>query len=287
MTPGEGQQLTLDRMPERLFVCTPSRLATFDCPRRYRFTYVDDPTPPRGLTWAHNSVGAAAHLALYRWWLLPRSQRVPERAIELIERNWPSFGFRDDRQSARVCERLVDQVVSYLADLDPGDEPVGVERTVAIRTRALAFSGRVDRIDDRIGDPDGEVVVVDYKTGARTLTEDDAARSAALALYALAVRRTLRRECRRVELHHLPTRTVAAFEHDDTSLGRHLDRAERTAQRIVAATDALTAGEDPDVAFPPVPTSSCSWCDFRRHCPQGRAAAPEVEPWAGLAPFED
>ncbi|MEO9138243.1 MAG: PD-(D/E)XK nuclease family protein [Jatrophihabitans sp.] len=273
-------------MPARLFVCTPSRLATFECPRRYRFTYVDDPAPTRGMPWAHNSVGAAAHLALHRWWLLPRSQRVPERGVELIEQNWPAFGFRDDRQSARVCERTADQVVAYLADLDPSDEPVGVERTVATRTRALALSGRVDRIDDRVGDPDGEVVVVDYKTGRRELTEDDAAGSAALALYTLAVRRTLRRDCHRVELHHLPTRRVAAFEHDDASLGRHLERAERTAGEIVAATDALAAGEHPDIAFPPIATSACSWCDFRRHCPEGRDASPEVEPWAGLAPFE-
>lgn len=283
-----SEQLSFDQMPERLFACTPSRLAAFDCPRRYRFTYVDQPSPPRGSPWAHNTVGATAHLALHRWWLLPRSQRVPERAVELVERNWPAFGFRDERQSARVCERTADEVAAYLAEqVDPADEPVGVERTVAVRTRGLALSGRVDRIDNRYGDPDGEVVVVDYKTGRRELTEEDAAASAALALYVLGVRRTLRRDCWRVELHHLPTRSIAAFEHDETSLARHLDKAERTAVQIVAATEALAAGEDVDTAFPPVVSSGCSWCDFRRHCPEGRAASPEVEPWAGLAPLKD
>ncbi|MBV9293834.1 MAG: recombinase RecB, partial [Frankiales bacterium] len=40
-------------MPARLFSCTPSRLATWqDCPRRYRFTYVDRPAPPKGPPWA-------------------------------------------------------------------------------------------------------------------------------------------------------------------------------------------------------------------------------------------
>ena len=42
--------------------------------------------------------------------------------------------------------------------------------TVATRTERLAVSGRVDRLDQR-GD---EVVVVDYKTGRRGLTTDDA-----------------------------------------------------------------------------------------------------------------
>ena len=33
-------------------------------------------------------------------------------------------------------------VESYVAGLDPEDEPIGVERTVAIRTETLAASGR-------------------------------------------------------------------------------------------------------------------------------------------------
>ncbi len=51
----------------------------------------------------------------------------------------------------------------------------------------------------------GELVVVDYKTGRHVLTVDDARTSLALALYALAAERVMRRPCRRVELHHLPT----------------------------------------------------------------------------------
>jgi hypothetical protein len=65
----------------RLFVCTPSRLAAFDCPRRYRFAYVDKPAPPKGAPWEHNSVGAIAHLALHRWWSLPLAQRTPEAGV--------------------------------------------------------------------------------------------------------------------------------------------------------------------------------------------------------------
>jgi RecB family exonuclease len=273
-------QLALADMPARLFACTPSRLAAFDCPRRYRMSYLDRPSPSRGAPWAHNTVGAIAHLALHRWWLLPRSQRTADEGAALVERNWQSAGFRDDAQSARACETTAQWVRRYLAtQVDPRDEPVGVERTVATRTRRLAVSGRVDRIDDR----DGELVVVDYKTGRRPPNSDDARGSQALALYVLAVRRTLRRECRRVELHHLPSGTVAAAEHTDESLHRHIERGEHTADDIVAATDTLAAGADPDDVFPPAPSAGCAWCDFRQHCPEGRAAAPQRESWAGLA----
>ena len=45
----QPEQLGFEGMPERLFVCTPSKLTTYeDCPRRYRYAYVDRPTPPKG-----------------------------------------------------------------------------------------------------------------------------------------------------------------------------------------------------------------------------------------------
>jgi RecB family exonuclease len=279
MTAAPTGQLRLAGMPARLFGCTPSRLAAFDCPRRYRFTYLDRPPPPRGQPWAHNTVGATAHLALAKWWAVPPGERSPELGAQLVERNWRSIGFRDDVQSAQARATTAGWVRNYLIAQDARDrEPVGVERTVAACTERLAVSGRVDRIDDR-GD---ELVVVDYKTGRRPLTADDARGSQALALYVLAVRRTLRRMCRRVELHHLPTGTVAAFEHTDASLQRHVQRAEQTAADIVTATDTLAAGADADDVFPPAVSPACAWCDFRKHCPEGRAVSRDLEPWAGL-----
>ena len=44
------------------------------------------------------------------------------------------------------------------------------------------------------------------------------------------------------------------------------------------------AGGDPDVLFPVRTSPLCSYCDFRRSCPQGRAAAPDAQPWSLLAP---
>jgi putative RecB family exonuclease len=273
------EQLILAGMPARLFACTPSRLAAFDCPRRYRFIYLDRPPPPKGAPWAHSMLGATAHVALARWWSLPRPHRTPGHGADLVHDNWQNVGFRDDTQSARAAELTAQWVERYLGQrVDPWSDPVGVERTVATRTERLAIAGRADRIDRR-GD---ELVVVDYKTGRRPPTEDDARGSPALALYALAARRTLRRACRRVELHHLPTGRVAAAEHTEESLQRHLDRAEATAADIQTATETVAAGADPDEVFGPVPSPACSWCDFRRHCPEGRAASPDRLSWAGL-----
>jgi putative RecB family exonuclease len=278
--PGGPVQEELAGMPVRLYPATPTRLLTWlDCPRRYRFAYLDRPMPPKGPPWAHNSVGAAVHSALADWWALPFPRRTPQAGGAAVRRRWLTDGFRDAAQASAARERAVDWVTGYLGYADPGAEPVGVERTVSTPTRTLVLSGRVDRIDAR-GE---ELVIVDYKTGRREPAEQDARSSLALAVYAVAARRTLRRTCRRVELHHLPTGTVAAAEHTPEGLERKVAEAESIGADAARADAGYAAGDTGDAMFPPLTGPACSWCDWRRHCPEGQAAAPEIEPWAGLA----
>jgi len=277
------EQLGFAGMPERLFVCTPSKLGAYeDCPRRYRYSYVDRPTPPKGPPWAHNSLGASVHTALKNWYALSPERRVPESLPTLLKSTWVREGYRDVDQERQAYRRAIAWLESYVATLDPDQEPLGVERVVATKTSVLAFNGRADRIDSRPGPHGPEAVIVDYKTGRSGSAADDARGSQALALYAFAAQRVFRRPCRRVELHHLPTGTVAAHEHTDESLARQLSRAENTARDIIAAEKAVAAGADADAEFPTNPGSVCAWCDFRRTCPAG-ASAPRKETWAAIS----
>ena len=292
------QQLGFEGMPRRLYACTPTRLSTWlDCPRRYRMSYLDRPPPGKGPPWAHNSLGASVHNALAGWWRLRREERTVPAAGDLLERGWIDEGFADSAQSARYRRRARGLVEAYVTGLDPASEPVGVERTVATRSDLIAVSGRIDRLDERRGpDGSGELVVVDYKTGRHVLTVDDARTSLPLALYALAAERVMRRPCRRVELHHLPTGRVLAWEHTDESRARQLRRAEDIAAECAAADERFRGGPDSEQSggpsgppdhqvgeiFPPRPGSWCGWCDYRAHCPEGSAAAEPRRPWDGL-----
>jgi RecB family exonuclease len=320
-----GAQLGFDFETTRLVRVTPSRLATWtDCPRRYRMTYLDRPSPPRGGAWAHNTLGAVVHLALRSLFDLPAADRTPRAAAALVNRHWTSEGFRDAAQAAEYRERAGEWVADYAAEwsasgasidpewsasgasidpewsaggasIDPEWSaggasmdtvaesdvgPVGLEQWVSVATDRILAEGRVDRIDRR----GTELVVVDYKTGRRTPTVEDARSSQALALYALATEHTLRRPCTQVELHHLPSREVLAWRHDRASLREHVRRAEETAADLAAASDELVAGGDAESIFPPRPGPRCSTCHVRRNCPEGRAAAPERTSWALLAP---
>ena len=292
MTSDTTEQLSFGGMPQKLYSCTPTRLATWmDCPRRYRMNYLDRPPLPKGPAWAHNSVGASVHNALAGWWRLPLERRTVSVAGDLLDNGWINQGFADEAQSARQRVRARVMVETYVSTLDPADEPRGVERTVATRTDRIAVSGRIDRLDERPFPEDEpedgtELVVVDYKTGRHLLTTGDARSSLALAVYAVAAARSLRRTCHRVELHHLPTGNVLAWEHTDDTLARHLRRAEDIAAECAAADEAYRGGlpaERYDEVFAPRTSPGCGWCDFRQHCPEGQAASSSHKPWDGLA----
>lgn len=272
-----GQQ-GLFPLPQRLFSCTPSKLVTYEeCPRRYRYAYLDRPTPPKGPPWAHNSLGLSVHAALRSWYGLPAAGRDAGRFAVLLRAAWVGEGYRDREQEAGCFATALEWLERYATGLDPADEPVGLERVVAAKTARLAISGRVDRIDRR-GD---ELVIVDYKTSRAAPTVEQARGSLALAVYAYAAQRVFRRPCRLVELHHLPTGTVSAAEHTDASLERHIARAEATAADATAAAEALTDGADPDTAFAALPGRQCQWCDFRRICPHAQQPV-QLEPWASI-----
>ena len=283
------EQLGFEGMPRRLYSCTPTRLTTWlDCPRRYRMSYLDRPVPPKGPPWAHNSLGASVHNALAGWWRLPLARRTVDAAGALLGQGWITEGYGSDAQSARYRDWARRMVEAYVTGLDPADEPVGVERTVATRTDVIAVSGRIDRLDARpSADGEGtELVVVAYKTGRHVLSVDDTRSSLALALYAIAAARVLRRDCRRVELHHLPTGQVLSWEHTEESLLRHLRRAEEVAVECAEADERMRAPLPPDEydeVFPPRPSPACGWCDYLRHCREGQAVAVARRPWDGLA----
>ncbi|GAA6524473.1 PD-(D/E)XK nuclease family protein [Intrasporangium sp. DVR] len=266
-------------MPTPLYPASPSRLlAWLDCPRRYRMQYLDRPRPPARPQRAHTSVGITTHNVLRDFWDLPPVRRTPEGVAELVRSSWIDVGFRDPEQSAAWRQRVRESVVDYLRGSDRDRQPVGLERSVALRTESIAVTGRVDRLDDR----DGELVVVDYKTGRQVPTEEDARTSLPLALYAAGAARTFRRPCVRVELHHVPSRTVVAHEHTQESLARKVTEAESIATDLRRA-DAEFAEQGVEApSFAPRPSPLCTWCDFRAHCPEGQHMGPEKSDWAGL-----
>lgn len=266
-------------MPRRLYSASPSKLlAWLDCPRRYRMQYLDRPRPAVRSRRAHTSVGVATHNALRDFWDLAPVDRTPTAVERLVRQSWIDVGFRDPDQSAHWRARTTERVTEYLRGIDRDQQPLGVERTVALHTETLAVTGRVDRLDDR----GGELVVVDYKTGRARLTDDDARTSLPMALYAVAVAGMFRRPCARVELHHLSKGEVLGHVHTPDTLARKVAEAESIAADLRKADADFAERGVESPLFGPQVSPMCTWCDFRAHCPEGQRVGPEKSDWAAL-----
>ncbi len=84
----------------------------------------------------------------------------------------------------------------------------------------------------------------------------------------------MRMKCTKVELHHLPSETVVAYDHSPESLNRHIKRAESIAREVQA--EALKPESESN--YRPNPSALCGYCDFARICPD--ASVEPVKPWA-------
>ena len=275
-------------MPTRLFVCTPTQAgsrsltasastATPTWRRRGRRRVRRGRTTrsARSSTRCSPTSSVAGRLPAVR-----RTKSSPRCAS-----SWRSEGFRDERAVAGLA-RSID---GHGAGLPARPRPV-LRTASGWSARspsppsgprcAAAWTGIDDARPRRSGGT--ELVIVDYKTGRRPLTSDGCASSLAMALYVLGARRVLHKPCTRVELHHLPTNTVAAADHDrrvarpPPAPGR-VDRRRRRRGRGSAGAKGLTPAEA-DEAFPPEPSALCGWCDFARICPQGRRSPHPATP---------
>jgi RecB family exonuclease len=247
---------------------TPTKLDVWlECPLRYRMKYVERILVDGA--WAHRSMGNAIHAALRDWFDLDAAG--PGQAAELVNQHWSILGFADAAQSQQWRDIAAAMVEQYCRT-HPAPPPHSRERTLSALGASVRVSGRVDRIDDRNGD----LVIVDYKTGKQVPTDDDARVSRALAIYAAVAQRTLRRPVFDVELHHVPSGVVARHRHTPESLSRQMSRVESIGRDITVAEESGT-----DADFPARPGPLCGWCDYREHCAQA-AAVPAQPRWAGL-----
>ena len=257
-------------MDRRLVAVSPTKLDVWQqCAFRFRLQYVDK-VPVTG-RWAHQSMGIAVHAALRDWFdIEDLRERSGEAAAGLVRQHWSDLGFRDEEQSARWREIAADMVARYCRE-HPAPVPFSRERSLGALGEYVTISGRIDRIDER----DGELVIVDYKTGATIPTQDDVKVSRALAIYAIVAERSLHRPARVVQLHHVPSGVVVEHRHTDESLARQLSRVDAMGRDMAVA---IAAGDE---AFATSPGPLCGWCDYRELCPDSGTVPPQ-SPWAGL-----
>jgi putative RecB family exonuclease len=269
---------------------SPSKVSSFtDCALAFRLNAIDRiPEPPS----PHTAKGTLVHAALERlFWHHEAGSRSAEAAHAEVDHAWaaleddPEFaglGLDETQRRAFVADAhgLVD---NYLRLEDPDAvDTVGVELSLEAHLDGPVLRGIIDRLD--IG-PDGELVVVDYKTGRVPSERNEQARLGGVHFYALLCEAVLGRRPARVRLLYLrEPLSIEAVPTEQTVRG-----SRRRAGAVWQAIERACAAED----FRPKPSALCSWCSYQPLCPAVGgvlpafpARLPDSAPAAGEAVVE-
>jgi putative RecB family exonuclease len=243
---------------------SPSKVSSFrDCALAFRFTAIEH-LPDHATVWTVK--GTLVHSALEGlFWNHPQGSRSPAAAAAELDAawtalqddaDWLSLGLGADEADAFRADAS-QLVANYFALEDPDEiTPVGIELTLEARLDDVRLRGILDRLDRT---PDGELVVVDYKTGRAPSPAFEQPRMAGVQLYALLCQEVLGRRPVQVKLLHLKEPIVITTEPTDQGL---------KGQRIktLAVWRAIErACQDED--FRPKTGPLCRFCRFRDFCP--------------------
>ncbi len=260
---------------------SPSKISAFKhCPLAFRFSVIDQlPEPPSPAA----SKGTLVHRALERLMLHRPEERTVEVALadlalardELAEHpEFAGLALTADEleefhaQAAALLQR-------YFEIEDPTTvRPIGLELRMSVQVGNLKLRGIIDRLEL---DPDGELVVTDYKTGGVPLVGREQDRLGGVHFYSLLCERLLGRRPVRIQLMYLSKPEIISTRPSEQSV----TGTERLALALYAALERACERED----FRPNTSRLCDWCAFRAYCPAwGGDPARAVELLAPLAP---
>jgi putative RecB family exonuclease len=243
---------------------SPSKVSSFkDCALAFRFSVIDRlPEPPS----PQMVKGTLVHSALEGlFWDHRRGRRTPEAAESSLVKAWDAL--RDDPEFLEL-DLPVSEHDAFLADArslvanyfqleDPNAiDAVGVELLLEAEIGGLRLRGIIDRLDVT---PEGDFIVIDYKTGRVPSEMQEHSRLGGVQFYALLCEEVLGRRPISVRLLYLKDPVVIAADPSEQAL-------KGLKQRTTAVWSAIErACEDED--FRPKPSGLCQSCNFQEFCP--------------------
>lgn len=253
---------------------SPSRVESFlSCPLAFRFSSIEKlPDPPTVAT----TRGSLVHRALELFFLVPAADRTPEALARSVEDAIGEYRVHDDLLRLELDERAAEQLFdearriadNYLRMEDPTTvRDIGLELRLEAAVGDLTLRGIIDRLDL---DPDGQLVVVDYKTGRAPRPGWERNSMSGIHFYSFLCESVFGRRPAEIRLMYLKTGETIRTTPSAQSTKFMTTRTSAVWKAVA------TACERDD--FRPRPSRLCDFCAYRQWCPEfggdpGKAAA--------------
>lgn len=243
---------------------SPSKVVAFtNCPLAFRYSQIERrPEPPS----PHAVKGTLVHAALEGlFWNHPPGARTPAAAHDELDRCWVELQL-DEEYVELALEP--EEATAFLADArtlvdnyfsleDPnGARAVGIELGVETVVDGMRLRGIIDRLDV---DEDGNMIVVDYKTGRAPSERFERGSMGGVQTYALLCESLLGRAPAEVRLLYLRQPiAISSVASEQTIRGQR-----RRALAVWTAIERACDAED----FRPNVGPLCNHCHFKASCP--------------------
>jgi putative RecB family exonuclease len=260
---------------EVLGALSPSRAGDFlTCPLLYRFRVVDRLPEPS----SRDAVrGTVVHKVLEDLFDLPAPERTPEHAREMLVPAWEAL-LEAEPDVAEMFGGEGPDIVSWLGScrevldryftledprrLEPAERELYVETLLESR---LLLRGFIDRIDVA---PNGQIRVVDYKTGRSPDEMFEARALFQMRFYALVIWRTRGVVPAMLQLVYLGNGEILRYTPDE----RDLLATERKVEAIWRAIRGAEESGD----WRPRRSKLCGWCAHQAICPEFGGTPPPL-----------
>jgi putative RecB family exonuclease len=259
---------------------SPSRAGDFlTCPLLYRFRVIDRlPEPPSPAA----ARGTLVHAVLERLFDEPAASRTPQTAQAMLAPQWerllseePALAglFGDEQERTAWLTEARAMLDRYFALEDPTRlEPRHREHAVeAVLESGLLLRGYIDRVDVTA---DGEIRIVDYKTGRSPREEYEASALFQMKFYAVVLWLTQQQVPKLLQLIYLGNGEIMRYAPDESDLRatvRKIDALWRAIERARSTGD-----------WRPRPGRLCAWCAHQAICPAFGGTPPPLPPLAEL-----
>ncbi|NNN21621.1 MAG: PD-(D/E)XK nuclease family protein [Acidimicrobiales bacterium] len=234
-----------------------------DCPLQFRFSAVEKLPQMPSVAMVK---GSFVHLVLEKFYSNNEFSDEPSTLLrECMPLAKPEIIENSEFLSLKLNESEVEDffrgsevlLQNYLCMEDPAKvKAIGVELQLENDFEGIPLRGIIDRLDE---DQDGEIVIIDYKTGKAPPSAYVESRLNGVKFYGLLLELNLGRLPKRISLLYLGDKVTV----DSSVTNQSLNAFKAKVKAIWKAIERACDTED----FRPVTSRRCNWCSYQEFCP--------------------
>ncbi|HSX39594.1 MAG TPA: UvrD-helicase domain-containing protein [Candidatus Saccharimonadales bacterium] len=229
-----------------------TQISTYEtCPLQYKYAYIlKIPTLPNHAL----SFGSSIHNTLrdFHTKLMFNENVSYEDLLKLYQNNWQPLGY-DDEDHRNLQFKKGEELLKkyYEENKNNKNKTMALEKSFNIRIDGIKFYGRIDRIDTL---PDGNIEIIDYKTGsAKDQKEVD--KDAQVAYYAMGASEALQLKPEKLTMYFIEHGKKISTTRTEKQIKEKKEEIKQTVAKMKQGN------------FTATPGMHCNYCDYNAICP--------------------